>query len=520
MILNYITSFVEYLNNCEYGISTDKIEKCIKMFNDSGIDFADEGSARMLMQIAFCSTFEQRKTFHLHFKAFFKDRVELQELQNKKVELEKRISSSQGKAEETKIKYQKMLEKMTETKKDSPLNKKDRETLKKTYQLIKKSLPSPENEMMFELTEEHVKTKWKEKILQSLKKRLVNLSQESLYNGKLEKFEAMEKALKILNKKAVTDFIRGINEEKLSEQLEKELKKIKDKENADKQEREKIQKEIDQKIGKLIEKKNATSHRENFKNGKNAVHAYVDAPDCIDKTFNSLNDKEKSEIRHYIKNNLLKFKTRMNRNINTLNKTNLQMQETIQMACKTGGLPINLVFNKRVRGKSKLVLVLDVSGSCRQAAEMMLSFMWLLKDLFPRGCHMYCFTNKLYDVSKLMESENIDSAIKNVLDSIPRSGAYSNYYIPLETLWTEYKKNITKDSMMIFMGDARNNKNESGVEFLKEMSRRSKRCYWLNTDKVEKWDQGDSIASTYKKYSDMYEVTTIREMINFIVNMR
>ena len=87
-------------------------------------------------------------------------------------------------------------------------------------------------------------------------------------------------------------------------------------------------------------------------------------------------------------------------------------------------------------------------------------------------------------------------------------------------MWTEYKKNITKDSMMIFMGDARNNKNESGVEFLKEMSRRSKRCYWLNTDKVEKWDQGDSIASTYKKYSDMYEVTTIREMINFIVNMR
>ena len=102
MILNYITSFVEYLNNCEYGISTDKIEKCIAMFNDSGIDFADENSAKMLMQIAFCSTFEQRNAFNYHFKAFFKDKVELQELQNKKKELEKRISASQGKEAETK----------------------------------------------------------------------------------------------------------------------------------------------------------------------------------------------------------------------------------------------------------------------------------------------------------------------------------------------------------------------------------------------------------------------------------
>ena len=86
----------------------------------------------------------------------------------------------------------------------------------------------------------------------------------------------------------------------------------------------------------------------------------------------------------------------------------------------------------------------------------------------------------------------------------------------METLWKDYRKQITKDSIVIFMGDARNNKNATAEEFMKNIGHRAKKCLWLNTETVEKWDKADSIASVYEKYAKMYEVVNTAELINFI----
>ena len=52
----------------------------------------------------------------------------------------------------------------------------------------------------------------------------------------------------------------------------------------------------------------------------------------------------------------------MTRNINTKEKRKIDIKETIQNACKTGGLPINICYEKPKINKTKLVLVLDVSA--------------------------------------------------------------------------------------------------------------------------------------------------------------
>ena len=148
----------------------------------------------------------------------------------------------------------------------------------------------------------------------------------------------------------------------------------------------------------------------------------------------------------------------------------------------------------------------------------MLTFIYLLKDVFPRGCDAFAFVNSLYDISEIMNASEIESAINDVLNIIPRKGVYSNYYEPLKTLWGNYKKKITKDSIVIFMGDARNNKNDTAEEFIKNIGHRAKKCIWLNTETIEKWNKADSLASLYGKYSEMYEVINTAELISFIEN--
>lgn len=198
----------------------------------------------------------------------------------------------------------------------------------------------------------------------------------------------------------------------------------------------------------------------------------------------------------------------------------MNLEETLREAIRTCGKPMNLIYKLPRRGKADLVLILDVSGSCKAASELMLTFIGILKEIFPRGCSAFAFVNSLYDISGIFEAGNVEESVQEVLGLIPRAGQYSNYEVPLRDMWDRHRNRITKDSMVIFIGDARNNKNDPGKEYIRNICRKAKRAYWLNTDANEKWDQGDSIASVYGHYTRMYETVNIRQLLGFIMEMR
>ena len=154
------------------------------------------------------------------------------------------------------------------------------------------------------------------------------------------------------------------------------------------------------------------------------------------------------------------------------------MGKTIQAACKTGGIPFEVCFAKPKRNRSNLILILDISGSCKEASEMMLGFMYLLKDVFAGGCRAYVFVNSLYDVTEIMETDSIDKAVQSVLQAVPAKGVYSDYNRPLEMLWKKNRKYLKKDSFILFLGDYRNNKNPSGTEWMKTSTQGQRKCFF------------------------------------------
>ena len=268
-----------------------------------------------------------------------------------------------------------------------------------------------------------------------------------------------------------------------------------------------------------IIKEQSRAHRAEFNKAlaKNAVHSKHIGDIVLDKEFSKMTESEKRQIADYIKDNARKFRTKMSRKIRTNRSSKIDIPATIKKSCQTGGIPLCLIHQKPVRQKSNLILILDVSGSCKNAAEMMLVFMHAMKEVFPGGCKTYAFTNRLYDISKFFDTDNPDESVKAVLDAIPRAGAYSNYEIPFKTFYEEHMSEVTGDSYVYFIGDARNNKNASGEDYVKAIARKARKAFWLNTEKADNWNHGDSIFGVYAKYmTKIAQTANPAELLGFL----
>ena len=268
-----------------------------------------------------------------------------------------------------------------------------------------------------------------------------------------------------------------------------------------------------------IVKEQSRAHRAEFNKAlvKNAVRSKHAGDIVLDKDFSKMSDAEKRQISEYIKDNARKFRTKMSKKIRASKASKIDIPATIKKSCQTGGIPLHLIRQRPVRQKSNLILILDVSGSCKNASEMMLVFMHAMKEVFPGGCKTYAFTNRLYDISKFFETDNPDESVKAVLDAIPRAGAYSNYEIPFRTFYEEHMSEVTGDSFVYFIGDARNNKNASGEDYVKAIARKAKKAFWLNTEPADKWNHADSIIGTYSKYkTKIAQTANPAELLGFL----
>lgn len=371
----------------------------------------------------------------------------------------------------------------------------------------------------------------------SLEKQLLSLDQTT---SKPQDIKKMQKALESLlplaafgsHFKEVTDYIKEEHKllkflEKVEESpIQKTMRELAQIEAKEKENQEKFTKALDKfrkSVEDAIQKEKSMYHRTEWGNNHRPVLSDFtgEYSDLFLKEFRFLTPTEKQQIRDYIKENTRRFKTRLSRNIHSSKKHQLDMSQTCKHACATNGIPMKLYFKQPAPSKANLLLILDVSGSCKAAAELMLTFLYYLKDTFPGGCRTYAFTNQLYDIGDYINQPNVEAAVQEVLTAIPRSGAYSNYERPLKDYYTNHLHEVNKDTITIFIGDARNNKNPSGEEYLKAIARKSKHSYWMNTDEYEKWNQGDSIIGVYRPYvRRVEEVRNTGQLLQFLMKIK
>lgn len=117
---------------------------------------------------------------------------------------------------------------------------------------------------------------------------------------------------------------------------------------------------------------------------------------------------------------------------------------------------------------------------------------------------------------EVLKTYSITEALDAAFQLIPARGAYSSYTVPFQTLWEKYRIVFTPETLVIFIGDARSSRSLLFEEYLRNICRRVRKTFWLNTEPGTNWDIMDSAASSCAAYADMWEITTPEKWMHFL----
>lgn len=490
--IEFITSLMKYLNKMGYSISQQDLTDFFVVFEKLDKSINDIEDILYLSRSLFSKSEEEYKKYEEFFIKFYKREIKYNISNNNKEYFKK----NKGRLKEIRQKRKEFEESMKET----------------DYDKKEKISYAPSVPLMNEIKDEETK-----KLLEDLKKGEIYKKNVSPLKKKL--LFVVKDSITKKNFKEIATEIQEIN--KILEKIENSKRPLSKKElesniNKLKEESKNIQKDINDKI-KEIEKQNSISHRKDFQTKNNRIYSKYDGDINLEKSFSKLTNEEKENIKDFIKNEAIKFRTKATRNIRTKNKNKIDFRTTMKKATETAGIPLRIAYENPKINKAKIVVFLDISGSCSQVSELMIHFLYAIKEVFQGGVKAYAFVNNLVDISEFLGMKDPDTAIEAIFSTISTKGVYSNYYTPFNIFYKDKLSDITKDTIVYYIGDARNNKNPKGDDNIKEISRKARKAFWFNTEKENKWGNGDSIIFDYIPYmKETFEVTNTKELLQAI----
>ena len=268
--------------------------------------------------------------------------------------------------------------------------------------------------------------------------------------------------------------------------------------------------EYNNKRGSLIKKYGTVSHREEEFVGKNCIQ---DLANIKGKQISKLTEVEYSTLISYIQINSAKFRTKISRSMKQSKAKVFDYKATMANSIKCYGEPMQLYYKKPVVKKFKLICIMDISGSVAKYITLLSSFLYEINGVFNGGVYTYGFVSDLLDFTEIYNKESLEVAVEKTKGF----RGYSNYYKALSDFNENYLNIVDKNTIVIFFGDARNNKNESGLNYLCAIKEKCRGIVWLNPETKKKWNKNDSIIGKYADCIDqLFEVLNTEDLISFM----
>lgn len=251
-----------------------------------------------------------------------------------------------------------------------------------------------------------------------------------------------------------------------------------------------IRKAQQEKQMQSIEKEQSLRHREVFSGGHNAVRSKKQTDALLNEDVSKLSNADIEKVLTFIRTNAKTFRQKLRKLYITQQKKQIDVKKTIEKSVQCDGEIARLYYKKPIKSKANVVMLADISGSCRAMTSLALTYMGLMREVFPGGCHLFVFVNHLVPVDRYFSNENVTAAVESINKNVPSRGIYSNYGVPLKELRYDNTGIINKDTTIVMLGDCRNNKNYSGVEEVEWLSKRASNFFVLNPDPLNKWGKG------------------------------
>lgn len=182
----------------------------------------------------------------------------------------------------------------------------------------------------------------------------------------------------------------------------------------------------------------------------------------------------------------------------------LDLRRTLRRSIASGGVPIVPEFRKRRPGKPDLVALCDLSHSVALSTRFLLSLLSGAPFLFRRA-RLFGYVDGAVEIwlqdAHLVQDEPLDLY------------ARSDFGRVLTRFWERRAPLLTRNTLLLILGDARNNRRPPRGDVLGRMQQAVRRVVWLNPEPRDRWNTGDSVARSYAPYcSDMLAAATPRQL--------
>ncbi len=202
-------------------------------------------------------------------------------------------------------------------------------------------------------------------------------------------------------------------------------------------------------------------------------------------------------------------------------KGKLLFRKTIRKSLKNGGSLFDIVLRPKVKKKPRLILLCDISGSMALYSLFGLTLLFGVVQRF-RSVHTYVFIDGITEISKELKNlkfNNINKILTNWNDYVQVDG-HSDYEKSFNDLLEEKIINNSSFNTLIVIGDARNNYRPINTETVHKLSKKFQNIYWMNPERSQYWNTGDSQFHHYqsisKKYSEVRNFEQLKTFINSI----
>jgi len=199
-----------------------------------------------------------------------------------------------------------------------------------------------------------------------------------------------------------------------------------------------------------------------------------------------------------------RFRAHLSRRQRTARAGRLDPRRTLRRSIGTGGVPMDLAFRHRRPGRPDLVALCDVSHSVRVASGFLLSLLTPASVYFRR-VKLFAFVDHPVEVSL----ERGMFVPHGAIDLYARS----DFGKTLVAFWDLHAPLLTRGTILLVLGDARNNRRPPRSDILSRMRGLVRHVTWLNPEAPERWNTGDSVLATYQRHCDtVLGATNLREL--------
>jgi uncharacterized protein with von Willebrand factor type A (vWA) domain len=181
----------------------------------------------------------------------------------------------------------------------------------------------------------------------------------------------------------------------------------------------------------------------------------------------------------------------------------LDLRRTVLRGLRSGReVPFTLAYRRRHISKLRLIVLCDVSGSVWQVSTFLLKLVHTLQAEFTT-VRSLVFVNSLVEVTELFRRMRFPQDLES-LRQYPQLNlfGFSDFGRVFYQLYDDLLGAITRDTVLLILGDARTNHFDPQAWTLGEIRQRCCRLIWLNPEPRQAWNTEDSVMEVYTPYCD------------------